>query len=96
MEKHLHNVEELAASTRSVVEDLMGRPLRDDEQVYIVAIERGADPSIDQRKQAWGELNEILAEIREHVTLARTSTADVERTIDEECHDVRYGNKPCG
>lgn len=45
MQSSLHNVADLPAATRAAVEALVGRPLRDDQQLYILAVDHGATPS---------------------------------------------------
>lgn len=90
MDKTLHNVADLPAATRSAVESLVGHPLRDSQQLYILALER-VEPSVDQREQAWEELTEILNEAHDHVRRSGVAPDEVERLIDEACAEVRYG-----
>lgn len=96
MENHWYNVGELSAGARSAVEGLMGRALRDDERVYIVAVAAGTDPSTDQRRRAWEELQEMLAETQGHARQSGVAAEEMERAIEEACRDVRYGGEPCG
>lgn len=44
MESSLHNVADLPAATRAAVEALVGRSLRDDQKLYILAVDHVATP----------------------------------------------------
>ena len=96
MEKHWHNVSDLSPPARSVVEELMGQPLRDDQRVCIVAFDAASEFSAEDRRQAWNELAEIMAETHAHVRESGASAAELEREIDDACEEVRNGTKPCG
>jgi hypothetical protein len=96
MEKLLHNVSELPAPTRSAVEGLMGHPLRDSQQLYIVAIDEPLEPTLETRREAWIELQGMMAEMREAAGRSGLASDKIERIIDESCEEVRYGTKPCG
>jgi hypothetical protein len=58
--KLLYKVNELPASARSVVESLVGRPLDDNQQFFIVAIDTSAEPVREQRRAAWEEMKTML------------------------------------
>ena len=90
MNTSLHNVGELSGPARSTVEGLMGHPLRDNQQLYIVAVDATVAPAAE-RHAAWQELQSIIAESHENVRQFGASEAELESAIDEACHDVRYG-----
>ena len=92
MDKFLHNVGDLPSTERSAVESIIGRVLRDDQQVFIVALDVAADPAAAVRHQAWNELEEIIAECHENVRGSGVTLEELDRTIDEACNEVRYGN----
>jgi hypothetical protein len=91
MDDILHPVGDLPTPERSAVESIIGHALRDDQWLYIAAIDGAAEPTIEARRQAWDELNEIIAEAHQNVRDSGVSLADLERTIDDACHEVRYG-----
>ena len=91
MEKLLHNVGELPSSERSAVEAILGQTLRDDQQLYIVALDGAVEPSADVRRQAWHDLEQIIAEAQDNVRDSGASPDELERTIAEACDEVRYG-----
>ena len=91
MERVLHNVVDLPASGRSAVEAIIGHALRDDQQLYIVALDAAVDPTEAVRGETWNELEGIIAEARENVRQAGLSPAELERNVDQACNEVRYG-----
>ncbi len=93
MEKHLHNVGDLPAPARSVVEGLMGRPLRDNQQVFIVAFDDVTEPPAEDRRQAWQELAAIIADTHARVRQTGATANQLEQAIDEACDEVRFGRK---
>ena len=72
----------------------MGRPLRDSQQVYIVALDDATEPSADERQSAWRELETLIAETHAQVQQNGVPVDQLEQTIDEVCDDVRYGRTP--
>lgn len=88
MDKLLYNVGDLPSPERSAVEAIIGHALRDDQQLYIVALDAAVEPTESTRREAWSELEEIIAESHHNV---RVSPEELERTIDETCDEVRYG-----
>jgi hypothetical protein len=91
MDRLLHNVGDLPGPERSAVEAIIGYALRDDQQLYIVTLDAAVEPTAEVRRQAWGDLESILAESHQHVRESGVSPDELERTIDEACDDVRYG-----
>jgi len=91
MDKLLHNVGDLPSPERSAVEAIIGHALRDDQQLYIVALDAAVEPTKVTRREAWSELEEIIAESHQNVRQSGVSHEELERTIDETCDEVRYG-----
>ena len=91
MDKLLQNVGELSTPARIAVENLMGHPLRDDQQLYIVALDAAVEPAADQRQTVWNELQAIIADANDKVQQSAESSEGIDRLIDEACDDVLYG-----
>lgn len=91
MDKLFHNVGDLPFDERSAVEAIIGHSLRDEQHLYIVALDAAVDPSVAVRRGAWQELEEIIAEAQQNVSDTGVSTEELEREIDEACDQVRYG-----
>jgi len=96
MEGFLRNVGDLSGPARSAVEGLVGHSLRDDQRLYIVALDPTAEASPEDRRAAWRELQLGLDEMQENARRSGLPAEQIELAIDEACDDVRYGNKPCG
>ncbi len=91
MDKLLHNVGDLSNPDRSAVENIMGHPLRDDQQLYIVVLDSAAEPAATERMSAWDDLQAIIADAKGNVRQSAESSEEIDRLIDEACSDVRYG-----
>jgi hypothetical protein len=91
MDKLLHNVGDLPFPERSAVEAIIGHSLRDDQQLYIVALDAAVEPAEPTRREAWNEIEEIIAESHQNVRQSGVSQEELERTIDQACDEVRYG-----
>lgn len=90
MDKLLHNVGELPFPERSAVEAIIGYTLRDDQQLYIVAVDAAVEPADTDRRQAWSELEAIIADAHDNVRGAGVAPEELERMIDQSCDEVRY------
>lgn len=95
MDNHLHQVAGLSNLTRSALEELLGRSLTNDEQVYIVALNPAIEKPTEVRREAWQRLETFLGAVRAQGEHVDTSALDVEKLIDDTCEQVRYGDKPC-
>jgi hypothetical protein len=91
MDKLFHNVNDLPASARSVVENLIGHPLRDDQQLFMIAIDPLAEPPKAQRRAAWNELKGLFDVMHENVKQSGRSQEEIDQLVDEACESVRYG-----
>lgn len=93
MDKLLHNVGKLPGSARSVVENLVGHALQDDQNLYIVALDAAKEPSAAERQAAWNELESIITEAKDNVRHTSEPAESIDQIIDEACNDVRYGKQ---
>jgi hypothetical protein len=91
MDKLLHTVGDLPSPERSAVEAILGHALRDDQQLYIVALDAAVEPAPAERRQAWTELESIIAEAHQNVRESGVSQEELERTIDDACAEARKG-----
>ena len=87
----IRKTQQLSPVAKQVLEDLLGRDLRDDEEVAIWASNPHDAPSGRSRKQAWDELNQ-------HLDLMASKTdgipaEELERLVDDVCDEVRHGRR---
>ena len=93
MERSLHNVSNLSADARSLVESLIGHPLPDHQAFYIVTLDANGEPSEEQRDLAWQELEVMMAEMQRGAVASGLPHDEIDRLIDQTCEEVRYGRK---
>lgn len=91
MEKSLHQVADLPETDRSMVEKLVGHPLRTDDVIYIATLGVASEPAEAERTAAWMELESIIAETQRNAAKSGLSSEQVDAIIDAECAAVRYG-----
>ncbi len=92
MDTSVHNVAELSAATRVVVESLIGHPLADDQKVIIAALSPTEQTASEKRQAAWRELQPLLDTMGENARQSGLSSEEIDRLIDEACESVRYGD----
>jgi hypothetical protein len=90
-EKLLHNVAELSVFARATVEGLIGRALREYQQVSILPLDRALEPPAQKRLEAWNDLRAILEDVHQSVRASAIPVEQIEQIVDETCEDVRYG-----
>lgn len=83
-----HETRDLPVPTRQAIEDLLGRPLSDDEHITIVTSRPHAAPTGETRKLAWEKFNSCRDEMAK---LAKGNVEEIERIVDEVCDEVRHG-----
>ena len=92
MDKIVRNVVDLPAATRSAVEGLIGHPLRDEQRLYIVALDASLEPSQETRRKAWNDIQPLLDQAAAHAEKSGLSSDEIDSIIDTECERVRYGS----
>ncbi len=97
MEKHLHDVSDLSTPARSAIEGLLGHTLQEGSQVYVVALDPAAEGSVEDRRRAWQQLEQLILidAANQHSRQSGAAADEVASLIDETLEQVRYGNKPC-
>lgn len=91
MSQSLHNVSDLTPADRSVIEGILGHPLRNDEVLYIATLGVDTGPAAGQRESAWRELESIIGEMRQTAARSGLSSDAIDQLIDSEIAAVRYG-----
>ena len=82
---------DLSPAAKEVFESLLGRRLRDDEEVGIWASTPHEAPAGEARKDAWNKLNQHLDLMGSKVDGAPAE--ELEKLVDEVCDDVRHGRR---
>jgi len=93
MDLSAKSVAQLPADARAALEFLVGQPLDGQQRVFIVLADSDAPSFRARRDEARLRLQETLREFHNAVQASGMTADEVERTIEEACHDVRYGSK---
>jgi hypothetical protein len=80
---------DLSPATKEVFEALLGRHLRDDEEVSIWASGPHEAPTGEARRDAWNRLDQHLDVMASKA--GGGPSEELEQLVDEICGDVRYG-----
>jgi len=82
---------ELSPAAKEVFESLLGRRLRDDEEVGVWASSPHQAPTGDARRDAWNTLNQHLDLMASKAESGRAE--ELEKLVDEVCDEVRHGRR---
>jgi hypothetical protein len=88
----LHSARTLPSPVRSALEQLLGRPLSDDEAISVRAYQPHEAPSQLQQRAIAGELRRYFAKIDEKTKDIPAS--EQEEILDEAIRSVRPGYRP--
>jgi len=80
---------DLSPAAKEVIESLLGRQLRNDEEVSIWASNPHEAPTGEARRDAWKKLNQHLDVMASKAD--RTPTDELEKLVDEVSADIRHG-----
>ena len=83
----IHKARELSPETRMVVENELGRPLREDEEVTIMAFAPHDAPSGESHRELARRLEETINKTAERVR--NVAGDELEDAINEAVHHVR-------
>lgn len=81
----------MAADERRSAERLLGRPLQDDQQLYIAAFKPGVVPDENTRRRALASMRQTFAKAETHAKQQGVSDSQIDEAVDEATDSVRYG-----
>ena len=87
----IRKTRELSPAAKEVFESLLGRSLREDEEVGIWASGPHEAPTGEARKDAWKKLNQHLDVMASKA--GSVPTEELEELVDEVCDEVRHGRR---
>jgi len=88
----LHSARKLPVPVRSALEQLLGRPLNDDEAISVRAYGPQEAPTLEEQAAIAEQLRHYFARIDERA--ADLSDNEQEEILDEAIRSVRPGYKP--
>jgi hypothetical protein len=85
------SVVELAGEDRRSVENLLGQPLEDEQEVYVLAFQPGVVPDESARQQALANMRTTFAKAEQHAEGQGADDSEIDEAVDEAMDHVRYG-----
>jgi hypothetical protein len=87
----LCNVKDIQESGRRWLEQTLGQPLQEDQQVQIQVVEATSVSDEANRRQAWAELERTFAKSVAFAEQHGISEQDIDEAVDEAVEHVRHG-----
>jgi hypothetical protein len=81
----------MAGDERRSVEHLLGQPLQEDQQVYILAFRPGAVPDEATRQRALARMQQTFAKAEQHAQQHGVTDEEIDEVVDEATQRIRYG-----
>lgn len=85
----VERVQDLPADGRQILEGLIGRPLADDQQVFIMVLSPGSAPDEEARRRAREGLEATFRRTAAYAERHGISEAEIDAAIDEAMAHVR-------
>jgi len=89
MESLVHHVKDMLPATRRGLEAALGETLFDNQQVYLVVVTPGVEPSDQQRAEALANLRELGEQGAKHRESLGVSVDEADRAVDEAMENIR-------
>jgi hypothetical protein len=85
----VENVRNLQAPGKRLLEDMLGQPLQEDQQVFIMVLSPGTEPDEAARRQARMGLEAIFEKTATYAAAHGISDEEIEGAIEEARQQVR-------
>jgi hypothetical protein len=85
----VRDVKQLPSEEKRSLESIVGRPLEDGQQVFILAFTPGAIPSDRARQEAMAGLAQTWEKVGEHLQKHPTAEAEFDAAVEEAVNHVR-------
>jgi hypothetical protein len=85
----LRNVDQLPSAEKRSIENLVGRQLEDNQQVFILAFTPGVAPSDKARAEAMSGLVRTWEKVQRHKQERSVSDEEFDAAVDEAVEHVR-------
>jgi hypothetical protein len=87
----VENVRNLRADGKRWLEDILGRPLQEDQQVFIMVLSPGTEPDETARRQARAGLESVFQKTEAHAREQGIDDDEIDVAIREAMRHVRPG-----
>lgn len=85
----VRDVKRLPSAEKRSLENIVGRPLGDDQQVFVLAFTPGAVPSAPAREEAMTGIAQTWKKVEENLGKHPTTEEEFDAAIDEAVKHVR-------
>jgi hypothetical protein len=85
----VRNVKQLPSQQKQSLEDLVGRQLQDDQQVFILAFTPGLAPSDEARAATMAGLKKTWEKVDQHMQTQGITPEEFEEVVNEAVEHVR-------
>lgn len=89
METFLRNVAEIDANDRRSLEHVVGRSLRENQQVMIQILDIGVEPDEAARRSAIGKAADIASQGRANAIAQGVTSVEADAVVDQAIQEVR-------
>ena len=87
----VESVGNLEAGGKRLLEEMLGRPLQEDQQVFIMVLSPGAEPDEEARRQARAGLEAVFQKTAAYAAEKGASDEDIDAAVLEAAEQVRHG-----
>ena len=87
----VESVRNLQASGKHLLEDLLGRQLKEDQQVFIMVLSPGSEPDEEARRQARAGLEAAFQKTAAYAAERGVSDDEIDAAIEEAARQARPG-----
>jgi len=87
----VESVRNLQASGKHLLEDLLGRPLREDQQVFIMVLSPGSEPDEEARRLARAGLEAVFQKTAAYAAEHDIRDEEIDAAIEEAARQARHG-----
>jgi hypothetical protein len=85
----VESVRNLQASDKRLLEDIVGQPLQDNQQVFIMVLSPGSEPDEAARRQARAGLEAVFQKTAAHASEHGIAEDEIDAALQEAAQQLR-------
>jgi hypothetical protein len=85
----VESVRNLQANRKQLLEEILGQKLKDNQQIFVMALTPGRVPSQKDREESLAALKQTWKKVDEHMKEHGITDGEFDATVDEAVHQVR-------
>ena len=87
----VESVGNLEAAGKRLLEEMLGQPLQENQQVFIMVLSPGAEPDEEARRQARARLEAVFQKTAAYAAERGASEEEIDAAVLEATEQVRHG-----